>query len=183
MRYFQVTDAIILSVSGRDARRYLNSRLTNNIKTLADGEVVSAGLLTPQGKTKAVFQVLSLGQDQFFLICDGGDRAKVMAATRQFIVADRVVVEDQSDNLKKVEELLKECECVEIKDKKMEELSGGEKRRVLIARAAVQESRYILMDEPFSNLDITHQIEVAEIIRKLKKEKRLTVAELLSPRG
>lgn len=73
------------------------------------------------------------------------------------------------ENIKKVEAVLEEFDCIKIRDKKMEELSGGEKRRVLIARAAVQESRYILMDEPFSNLDIKHQTEVADIIRKLKK--------------
>lgn len=83
------------------------------------------------------------------------------------------------ENIEKVESALEEFDCVKIRDKKMEELSGGEKRRVLIARAAVQESRYILMDEPFSNLDIKHQAEVADIIRKLKKSGKTTVVMVI----
>lgn len=79
------------------------------------------------------------------------------------------------ENIQKVEAVLEEFDCIKIRDKKMEELSGGEKRRVLIARAAVQESHYILMDEPFSNLDIKHQAEVADIIRKFKKSGKTTV--------
>ena len=53
----------------------------------------------------------------------------------------------------------------------MDQLSGGEKQKVYIARALAQEPELFLFDEPTSNLDLRHQIEVLDITRRLTKSR------------
>jgi tRNA-modifying protein YgfZ len=84
--------AAVFRVAGRDARRYLNARLTNNVRDLLPGHAISAAALTPQGKTQALFTVLAVSDSEFLLYCDGGDRAAVEAALKKYLVADRVDV-------------------------------------------------------------------------------------------
>jgi len=55
------------------------------------------------------------------------------------------------------------------------ELSDGEKQKVLLARALVQEPEVIVLDEPTTHLDVKHRVEVMEILRQLAKEKGITV--------
>jgi len=55
-------------------------------------------------------------------------------------------------------------------DKKINELSGGEKQRVVIAQAIAQEPKILILDEPTSHLDINYQLEIMELVKKLNKD-------------
>jgi iron complex transport system ATP-binding protein len=66
---------------------------------------------------------------------------------------------------------LDRCGLTRLGQKKLNELSGGEKQRALIAMALAQEPHFILMDEPTANLDFRYQLEVIAIIKELKEQK------------
>jgi iron complex transport system ATP-binding protein len=66
-----------------------------------------------------------------------------------------------------------------LRHKNMSELSGGEQQLVSIARALTQEPQLLLLDEPTSHLDITHQVEVLNLIQRLNEQLGLAVLMII----
>jgi lipopolysaccharide export system ATP-binding protein len=68
-----------------------------------------------------------------------------------------------------IERLLKQFNLSERRDQKALSLSGGERRRVEIARAMISEPKFLLLDEPFTGIDPIARAELQDIIVALKK--------------
>jgi iron complex transport system ATP-binding protein len=79
-----------------------------------------------------------------------------------------------SADLAKVAEILELLHLEELAMRDFAQLSGGQKQKVLIARSLAQEPSVLLLDEPTSNLDMKHQLEVMDIIRDLVAEKSIS---------
>lgn len=156
------------------------------------GEVV--GLLGPNGagKTTCFYMVVGL------IACDGGDvylddrkithlpihqRAKLgvsylpqeASVFRKLTVIENIksVLElrklpaDEVDQ--RAEQLLEELHIAHIRNSSAASLSGGERRRVEIARALSTDPRFILLDEPFAGVDPIAVLDIQKIIRFLKE--------------
>ncbi len=78
-------------------------------------------------------------------------------------------------DLAAVREALEETETEAFVNRLLSELSGGEKQRVIIARALAQEAEQLLLDEPTSFLDLKHQVAIYGLIRRLNREREITV--------
>ncbi|QGT78201.1 ATP-binding cassette domain-containing protein [Guyparkeria halophila] len=84
-----------------------------------------------------------------------------------------------ADDRRRVDTALRMTDTEAFADRAVDTLSGGERQRVWLAMLLAQESDFLLLDEPLSALDIAHQVEVLELIRRLSRELGLSVVIVL----
>jgi iron complex transport system ATP-binding protein len=78
-----------------------------------------------------------------------------------------------------IEKYMKLTNSWELKDKSFSKLSSGEKQRVIITRALVQNTDIIILDEPLSNLDMYYKIEFMDMLDYLNKQYNKTILLVL----
>jgi iron complex transport system ATP-binding protein len=74
-----------------------------------------------------------------------------------------------------VEECMKKTNTWHLRFAPLSEMSGGERQRVLLARALTQQTPIMLLDEPLSNLDISHQFEIIKLLREISQNEKKTI--------
>ncbi|UNC93077.1 ABC transporter ATP-binding protein [Candidatus Contubernalis alkaliaceticus] len=172
---------------------------------ISQGEIVS--LIGPNGSGKStVLKVISrlMNKMEGLVHLDGSDIhslptkevAKKLSILSQYNVSppdftvEELVGYGRMPHRKWYEQKSKEDEDIikwaiqqtkleSLADRLINSLSGGEKQRTWIAMALAQKTKVLLLDEPTTYLDISHQIEVMELIVRLNKEFGMTVIMVL----
>ena len=183
----------ILSADSLSKKFKLKEVVKNISFDINSGEVV--GLLGPNGagKTTAFYMVVGLVEaDKGKIMLDGKDvtalpmhqRAKLglgylpqeASIFRKLSVAKNIMAIlqtrqelDRSDRERILEELLEELHISHVRNSLGLSLSGGERRRVDIARALAVEPRFILLDEPFAGVDPISILDIQRIIKHLSE--------------
>jgi iron complex transport system ATP-binding protein len=78
-----------------------------------------------------------------------------------------------------IEWALNATNMLEFYDRHIDELSGGQRQRVWIAMALAQETDLVLLDEPTTYLDMAHQLEILELLKRLNEEENRTIVMVL----
>jgi iron complex transport system ATP-binding protein len=82
---------------------------------------------------------------------------------------------ERQEDMRIAEEMMKTTDVAQFAGRLITEVSGGEKQRVIIARALTQEPAAMLLDEPTAFLDIKHQMEVHELLKSLNEKRGMTI--------
>jgi iron complex transport system ATP-binding protein len=92
---------------------------------------------------------------------------------------DRFRFLETKNDLRIARDAMAATDALRLKDQFMSQISGGERQLALIARALAQEPKLLLLDEPTTYLDITHQVAILDLIRRLNIQFALTVIMVL----
>ena len=176
------------------AKRYGNRPVVRDVSlSVESGEVV--GLLGPNGagKTTSFYMIIGLvGLDSGSVHLNRRDLSALPihersrlglgylpqepSVFRKLSVSDNIMAILQTrpglrsaHRRRRLESLLKELHITHIRDNRGDSLSGGERRRVEIARALAAEPRFMLLDEPFAGVDPISIIDIQRIIRHLSE--------------
>lgn len=175
-------------------KTYKGRRVVSDVSLGLDtGEIV--GLLGPNGagKTTSFYMMVGLVRpDEGCVMLEGQDitlkpmykRARLglgylaqePSIFRKLTVAENLLLVmeingvSRKERLARTESLLEEFGLSRVRDAKGQVLSGGERRRVEIARALATKPKFILLDEPFTGVDPIAIGEIQDIVRQLKSK-------------
>ena len=147
-------------------------KLASGVLKPNQGEIGHDGLSLSRLKRKAIARRVAVVPQQFSVPFAFTAREVVMLGRIPFI---RPFAEESQVDRQFVSGALEQVGINGLAERRFDELSGGERQKVILAMALAQQPKMLLLDEPTVHLDITHQVEILELVRSLNREQRVTV--------
>lgn len=180
---------------------YGELQILKNIAMIASkGEII--GIIGPNGSGKTTLlkaitryikptsgDILIDGKNLHEMECteiakNMGVVSQIVSVNFEFSVEDIVLMgrtpyikgSEKLEDFNIVEDAMKKTKTYHLRNRLITQLSGGELQRVIIARALAQTPKILLLDEPTSHLDISHQIEILGLVKNAARKGMVVIA-------
>ncbi len=147
-------------------------KLASGILKPGQGEIRLDDSSLSQLSRKAIARSVAVVPQQFHIPFAFTTSEVVMLGRIPFIKA---LAGETATDRKAVIAAMELVDISQLAQRRFNELSGGERQKVILAMALAQQPKLLLLDEPTVHLDISHQVETLELIRRLNVEQEITV--------
>ncbi|MBI2848458.1 MAG: heme ABC transporter ATP-binding protein [Chloroflexi bacterium] len=147
-------------------------KLASGVLRPNQGEVRLDGSSLKQLSRRAIARSVAVVPQQFHVPYAFTTGEVVMLGRFPFV---RIFAGETSDDRDVVAKAMDLVGLSQLAGRRFDELSGGERQKVILAMALAQQPKLLLLDEPTLHLDISHQIEILELVRRLNTTQQLTV--------
>ena len=147
-------------------------KLASGILKPAQGEIRLNGHSISQLSRKFIARNIAVVPQQFHIPFAFTTGEVVMLGRTPFL---RPLVEESETDRRLVNNALELVGIKELAQRRFDELSGGERQKVILAMALAQQPKLLLLDEPTVHLDIAHQMEILELVRSLNMGQGLSI--------
>jgi ABC-type cobalamin/Fe3+-siderophores transport system ATPase subunit len=170
---FQAKPAEIVAILGPNAsgKTTLLNMISGALEPLS-GRVLLDGFVTHSLEPRTRAQRIAMVQQESPLLFPSRVWEFVLQGRHAYRRSLRF---ESEDDLLIAKNALAQVNAENLSDRRMDQISGGEKQRVILARALAQQPLLLLLDEPTLHLDIGAQVDLLDTLRRLAAEKRYTV--------
>jgi len=170
---FEVTSGEIIGIIGPNGSgKTTLLKIIDGLLFPQEGEVLVRGENIRQKSREELAGIMAFVPQEFSLVFPFSVREIVMMGRYPHLGNLRF---EGNDDQRIVREAMEMTDTLSLADRMIDQISGGERQRVLIARALAQKPEIMLLDEATAFLDIKYQITLFELIKDLNKNHGLTV--------
>jgi iron complex transport system ATP-binding protein len=147
-------------------------KLATGVLPAAEGDILVGGVSLRKLSRREVAQRIAVVPQQFDIPFAYTVEEVVLLGRTPFVHG---LIGDDKKGLQIAITALDATDMIEFRNRYFNELSGGERQKIVLAMALAQEPTLLLLDEPTAHLDISHQVEILELLRKLNRDKKVTI--------